>query len=240
MARLERAAPRSQDAGAHVARSVLIELGATRRAVERYCTLSGDGFRVAVSPAAIDYLERLSSTEQDRQIIRALPYALVNDRPRLWATDFALLAGARTEAEVREWYATRGVTNRGTTFGGLLVPDGDDGEPWTETTLRPAPASDGATGRSQRITANDLRTGQIRLKQPARQFFPPERTELEVLLSGERLMARYDPRQGPDQDRSPTLRFGREALASRVTQDEVLVVTRLVDGTPSLDRPGAS
>jgi hypothetical protein len=63
---------------------------------------------------------------------------------------------------------------------------------------------------TQRITANDLARGQIRLSRAAKRFFPSERTTLDVVIKGIRMRALYDPRLGPDRARSAVLRIGPE------------------------------
>ena len=75
-----------------------------------------------MSPAALDYLEQLIPDRQDDSVIGALPFAAINGRPRIWSTDFALLSGARTEAEVDEWLASHRVRRRARGPGGLRVP----------------------------------------------------------------------------------------------------------------------
>jgi TDG/mug DNA glycosylase family protein len=79
---------------------------------------------------------------------------------------------------------------------------------------------------TQRVTENDLTQGQLRLKQRARRLFPSGRTEVEIVLRGERVSARYDPRLGSDRRRSPVLRVGRERLQALVKSNEQLRLTR--------------
>jgi TDG/mug DNA glycosylase family protein len=88
---------------------------------------------------------------------------------------------------------------------------------------------------SQRVTAKDIERGQIRLKQPARRFFPAGRARVEVVLRGARLRASYDPKIGPDRNRSPLLRIGRDQLASVVQPNEQFRVTRGPGGVAKLD-----
>lgn len=152
MARLERPpTPQSRDAGAFIARGVFTELRVDRVDFGRYCRLEGDEVRVGVSPASLDYLKRLAPAEQDRQVIRALPYAKVNSRPRIWSTDFALQSGCRTEAEVREWHVTRGVVIRSRSYGSLLVPpEGDASQGSLEE------AETGVTLSGAQVTREDV------------------------------------------------------------------------------------
>jgi TDG/mug DNA glycosylase family protein len=99
--------------------------------------------------------------------------------------------------------------------------------------LAPPPASDAV--RSQRVTAADLAAGRIRFPREAKRFFPSNRGNVEVVLRGERLSARYDPRTGPDRERSAVLSIGRARLAGLVRTNEVLTVARGLGGVVRLD-----
>ena len=96
-------------------------------------------------------------------------------------------------------------------------------------------AGDGASARTQRVTAKDIERGQIRLPRDAKRLFPADRSDVEIVLRGVRLTAAYDPRTGPDRERSAVLRVGRDALERAVTVDEVLRVARGLGGVPQLD-----
>jgi hypothetical protein len=119
--------PRSQDAGAVVKRGVFDELGVDPSDYPKYCSRVSDGVRVKISPAALDHLEQLSPNEQDSRVVAALPFAAVNGRPRIWATDFALLDGERTSDEVRAWYRRNRVRMRSQDVGSLRLPGLTDG-----------------------------------------------------------------------------------------------------------------
>jgi hypothetical protein len=56
--------------------------------------------------------------------------------------------------------------------------------------------------------------------------FPSKKSNVEVVLRGEPVMARYDPRSGPDRERSAVLRIRRELLVRVVHSNEVLRVRR--------------
>jgi TDG/mug DNA glycosylase family protein len=88
--------------------------------------------------------------------------------------------------------------------------------------------------RSQRVTANDLAKGQIRLQQEARALFPPERGKVEVVLRGARIEGSYDPRAGADRNRSPVLRVGA-VLRTLVSANEKLTLARGLGGVAVLD-----
>jgi TDG/mug DNA glycosylase family protein len=87
---------------------------------------------------------------------------------------------------------------------------------------------------TQRVTNNDLQQGQIRLKQPARRFFPAERGPVEIVLRGDRLQANYSPRLGPP-PKSPVLRIGRQRLRNAVDPNEQLQITRGLAGVVRID-----
>lgn len=89
--------------------------------------------------------------------------------------------------------------------------------------------------RTQRVTRADLAAGRIRFPRPAKRFFPSERTSIEIVLRGQRLTGRYDPRTGPDREQSAVLSIGREALATLVSADEALRVSRGPAGIVRLD-----
>jgi hypothetical protein len=87
---------------------------------------------------------------------------------------------------------------------------------------------------TQRVTANDLRAGQIRLPRAAKRFFPTERATVDVVLRGTRLTGTDDPRLGPDRERSGVLRIGKQ-LSDAVDENEVLTVSRGLAGIVLLD-----
>jgi TDG/mug DNA glycosylase family protein len=96
-------------------------------------------------------------------------------------------------------------------------------------------ASSLTSGRTQRVTKADLAAGRIRLPREAKRFFPSERREVEVVLRGTRLPARYDPRIGPDRPRSAVLSIGRDQLAELVRPDEVLIISRGLGGVTKIE-----
>ncbi len=98
------------------------------------------------------------------------------------------------------------------------------------------PRSVGERGEStQAVTENDLARGQIRLPRPAKRYFPSERTELDVVLMGRRVRASYDPRLGPDRERSAVLRVGA-TLRDAVSVGERLSVRGGVGRAVIIDR----
>ena len=89
--------------------------------------------------------------------------------------------------------------------------------------------------RSQPVTQADLAAGRIRLPRPTKRFFPSERSSVDVVLRGERLAVRYNPRSGPKRERGAVLSVQKETLARLVQRDEVLRVTRGAGGVVRLD-----
>ena len=89
--------------------------------------------------------------------------------------------------------------------------------------------------RSQRVTQKDLNAGQIRFPNVSKTVFPDEKAEIAVLIRGSHFRGRYDPRRGPDRERSAVLRLGKSVLAGLVEPDEVLDVSVAENGLVSLD-----
>jgi hypothetical protein len=92
---------------------------------------------------------------------------------------------------------------------------------------------------TQRVTAVDLAAGRIRLpaksRSDAKGIFPSAPSDVSIVLRERAMTVKYDPRFGPDRERSGVLSIGRETLAGLVAVDEVLAVTGGSDGRPHLD-----
>lgn len=91
-----------------------------------------------------------------------------------------------------------------------------------------------ALADSQRVTLTDIRAGRIRFPREAKRHFPTKRDDIQVVLRGVQLDARYDPRTGPDKERSAVLLVGKSNLEALVQADEVLSIS-LADGIVRLD-----
>jgi hypothetical protein len=78
--------------------------------------------------------------------------------------------------------------------------------------------------RSQRVTEKDIEAGQIRFPASAKRAFPPGACEVEIELRGLPIKGKWNPRTGPDRERSGVLRVGRQVLQARVSADEVLAI----------------
>jgi hypothetical protein len=87
---------------------------------------------------------------------------------------------------------------------------------------------------SQRVTLTDIRAGRIRFPRAAKAYFPKERDDVQIVLRGVQLNARYDPRRGPDKERSAALRVQKANLEELVHADDVLSLS-VVDGIVQLD-----
>jgi hypothetical protein len=87
---------------------------------------------------------------------------------------------------------------------------------------------------SQRVTKVDLANGRIRLPREAKALFPSARTYVGIVLRGQPMTVRYNPRMGPDQERSGVLGIGRSVLPNLVDEDEVLDISARPDGTVEL------
>lgn len=115
------------------------------------------------------------------------------------------ITGAREPANRSEPEPSGGATRRGRgTAGAVAIPAG--------------------AYRTQRMTAKDIEAGQVRVPRAAKQLLPNARCELTFRLRGRLMTARWDPRTGPDRERSGVLRLGRARLEDLVSEDEVLAV----------------
>lgn len=71
-----------------------------------------------------------------------------------------------------------------------------------------------ASKSSQVVTATDIAAGRIRLPKPAKALFPPRKGKVVIALRGRSMTVAYDPRLGPDRERSAVLHIGRARLES--------------------------
>lgn len=92
--------------------------------------------------------------------------------------------------------------------------------------------------RTQRVTAADLQNGQIRIPSTStsstKELFPPGKSNVTVILRGQSIDCPWDPRMGPDRQRSGVLRVGA-VLRELVRQDEVLTAMRGEGGAVVMD-----
>jgi hypothetical protein len=84
-------------------------------------------------------------------------------------------------------------------------------------------------GVTQRVTAADIEAGRIRIPVSGhtKDLFPSTKAEVQVVLKGKPLgKRRYDPRTGPDRERSGVLSVARGTLLQLVRPGERLAVVR--------------
>jgi hypothetical protein len=82
--------------------------------------------------------------------------------------------------------------------------------------------------QTQRVTAVDLKAGRIRVPHDTKALLPSTRQSASIVLRGQPMVVAYDPRMGPDKERSGVLSIGR-GLVDLVRPDEVLIVSRTGD-----------
>lgn len=132
------------------------------------------------------------------------------------------------------------VDNNGQHLAKILGLRGEAGEPnmWSSDGS-PMAATSAIAGSSdivsQPITSADRDAGRIRFPRAAKPYFPATRSMVTVVLRGIRLEARYDPRTGPDRERSGVLGLGTRALAGITESERLQVSVRPTDGLVSLD-----
>jgi hypothetical protein len=84
-----------------------------------------------------------------------------------------------------------------------------------------------SASRTQRITAVDIRNGRIRIPIGEKEPFPDSADRMAIWLRGRQFAdVAWDPRYGPDRERSGVLYVGRQ-IRDLVAPDEVLLVTNL-------------
>lgn len=87
--------------------------------------------------------------------------------------------------------------------------------------------------RTQRVTASDIEAGRVRIPtasmSPAKSILPGNACSVLVVLRGQEFECRWDPRMGPDRERSGVLYVG-SILRGIVWENEVLGVTASGDG----------
>jgi HEPN domain-containing protein len=91
-----------------------------------------------------------------------------------------------------------------------------------------------APASTQPVTAGDRESGIVRVPSRSKPLFPAERVLLAVVLRGEPLdEVRWDPRFGPDRERSGVLGIGKH-VAAQLIEGETLRIAQ-IDGGVRLD-----
>jgi len=101
------------------------------------------------------------------------------------------------------------------------------------TPIRPVARLVGAVSvlRTQNVTAGDISRGMIRVPGPTKRAFPSEATRITVDLMGETLTGcRWDPKYGPDKERSGTISIPSGVLQRVVRPRGPLTVTQVEGG----------
>lgn len=84
------------------------------------------------------------------------------------------------------------------------------------------------SARTQPVRPGDINSGQLRVPGPAKRLFPRAKSRIQVEFDGTTKDCRWDPRTGPDQDRSGVIGIGK-ALAANLPLGDELEIT-LTDG----------
>jgi hypothetical protein len=88
--------------------------------------------------------------------------------------------------------------------------------------------------KTQRVTAVDLRCGRIRIPSArgsqTKSLFPSEKGTIHILLAGRLVSGSWDPRMGPDRERSGVLHVG-SLLRELVREGDVLLASTGEGGT---------
>ena len=84
--------------------------------------------------------------------------------------------------------------------------------------------------QTQRITEKDIDGGRVRIPQATKVMFPQEATTLNLVVRGQNLTCKWNPRVGPDKERSGVLLVGKALLEALVKPDEILEVSSTGSG----------
>lgn len=88
--------------------------------------------------------------------------------------------------------------------------------------------------RSQRVTAKDIESGQVRFPSQTKSLFPKEATSVEFQLRGRTITGRWNPRFGPP-EKSGVLRVGKSSASDLLEPNDVLSAAIGPSGTVHLD-----
>jgi hypothetical protein len=183
----------------------------------------------------VDYLaymyfaQLVNLVGRDPALLKRLEYASRGDWRRITAGLAGLrnsvmhptsgfLGSDRSVQDIQDFEVRLG--DLGRRLGASLLADSTQ-----EPTARVAEPKLPRASRTQRITAADIQAGRIRVPRETKALLPPGRTYINVSVRGRRLTARWDPRTGPDRERSGVLHVGRRILRVLVEPNEVLLVS---------------
>ncbi|MBP2267038.1 hypothetical protein J3A64_002502 [Pseudarthrobacter sp. PvP004] len=87
----------------------------------------------------------------------------------------------------------------------------------------------------QKVTASDIAHGRIRCGVHLKRLMPPVAVQtLPIVIRGQLLEADWNPRNGPDRDRSGVLSIGKARLDPLIAADEY-VALELIRGIPHFE-----
>ena len=125
-------------------------------------------------------------------------------------------------------------------IAGVKVPKSTSSRSTTRPTqpaLAPSPPPTHPTGartrlagQTQRVTAADVAGGRIRVPRSGKNRFPAERCQLQVWIRDEAVSCRWNPRMGPDAERSGVLSIPRATLARLINSDQHLNISQSPSG----------
>lgn len=85
----------------------------------------------------------------------------------------------------------------------------------------------------QHVTAADIAGGGVRCGVAMKELLPKQQLALKIVLRGITLECKWDPRDGPDRNRSGVLSIGKAPLQQLLKADELLTL-EVIDGVPHL------
>ncbi len=97
-----------------------------------------------------------------------------------------------------------------------------------------APESISPQGNSQPVRSGDFMAGRIRIPKATKHLFPNYKATIGATVRGQSIEARWDPRNGPDRERSGVLTVGRSLLTDHLLEGDVLTVSQQADGSVEL------
>ena len=90
--------------------------------------------------------------------------------------------------------------------------------------------------RTQSITPTDIAGGRIRIPKTTKSMLPPEKGTIDLELCGELLQCGWDPKFGPDRERSGVISVPKTTLVRLVRPGRQLAVT-VADGVVRIGEP---
>jgi len=84
----------------------------------------------------------------------------------------------------------------------------------------------GGVRSSQRVTAADINKGQLRIPRSSKDLLPSVSSDVTIAIRGSTKVCRWNPRLGPDQERSGVLGIGKELMRLLVHDGDVLHLTK--------------